>query len=83
MDEDALIQALRERKISGAATDVFKEEPAGPETTPLLAEDVGELNIIATPHLAWLSQRTSVNYATKLKMAVEAWTSGQPVNVVT
>lgn len=82
VDEEALVKALRERKISGAATDVFKDEPAGPESTPLLAEDAGDLNIIATPHLAWLSQITFVNYATKLRMAVEAWTSGQPVNVV-
>ncbi|KAL2821280.1 D-isomer specific 2-hydroxyacid dehydrogenase [Aspergillus cavernicola] len=83
IDEDALVQALRERRISGAATDVFKEEPAGPGTSPLLAEDVADLNIIATPHLAWLSQKTLINYAAKLKLAVEEWCTGQPVNVVT
>ncbi|KAL4743281.1 D-isomer specific 2-hydroxyacid dehydrogenase [Aspergillus similis] len=82
VDEDALVHALRERKISGAATDVFNGEPAGPDTSPLLAEDAKDLNIIATPHLAWLSQRTSVNYGSKLKLAVEAWAAGQPVNVV-
>ncbi|KAL4977323.1 D-isomer specific 2-hydroxyacid dehydrogenase [Aspergillus desertorum] len=82
VDEEALVQALRERKISGAATDVFRGEPAGPDTSPLLAEDVKDLNIIATPHLAWLSQRTSVNYGSKLKLAVEAWAAGRPVNVV-
>lgn len=82
VDEEALVHALRERKISGAATDVFNGEPAGPDTSPLLAEDAKDLNIIATPHLAWLSQRTSVNYGSKLKLAVEAWAAGQPVNVV-
>ncbi|KAL4762641.1 D-isomer specific 2-hydroxyacid dehydrogenase family protein [Aspergillus foveolatus] len=82
VDEEALVHALRERKISGAATDVFNGEPAGPDTSPLLAEDAKDLNIIATPHLAWLSQRTSVNYGSKLKLAVEAWAVGQPVNVV-
>ncbi|KAL4956312.1 D-isomer specific 2-hydroxyacid dehydrogenase [Aspergillus filifer] len=82
VDEDALVQALRERKISGAATDVFKEEPAGPETSPLLADDAKDLNIIATPHLAWLSQKTCINYGAKLKQAVEGWSTGQPVNVV-
>jgi glycerate dehydrogenase len=83
VDEEALFQALRERKICGAATDVFRDEPAGPGTTPLLSEEAKDLNIIATPHLAWLSQRTSVNYASKLKQAVEAWAIGQSVNVVT
>ncbi|EAA65477.1 hypothetical protein AN0701.2 [Aspergillus nidulans FGSC A4] len=82
VDEEALVHALRERKISGAATDVFNGEPAGPDTSPLLSEDAKDLNIIATPHLAWLSQRTSVNYGSKLKLAVEAWAAGQPVNVV-
>jgi glycerate dehydrogenase len=82
VDEEALVHALRVRKISGAATDVFNGEPAGPDTSPLLAEDAKDLNIIATPHLAWLSQRTSVNYGSKLKLAVEAWAAGQPVNVV-
>ncbi|KAL2823117.1 D-isomer specific 2-hydroxyacid dehydrogenase [Aspergillus granulosus] len=82
VDEDALVKALRERKISGVATDVFKEEPAGPGNSPLVAEDAKDLNIIATPHLAWLSQKTAINYATKLKAAVDGWSRGQPVNVV-
>ncbi|KAL5339870.1 D-isomer specific 2-hydroxyacid dehydrogenase [Aspergillus crustosus] len=82
IDEDALVQALRDGKISGAATDVFREEPAGPGNTPLLAEDAKDLNIIATPHLAWLSQRTAVNYAAKLKQVVENWSMGQAINVV-
>ncbi|KAL2844190.1 D-isomer specific 2-hydroxyacid dehydrogenase [Aspergillus pseudodeflectus] len=82
VDEEALVKALREGKISGAATDVFREEPAGPENSPLVAEDAKDLNIIATPHLAWLSQRTAVNYATKLKLAIDGWCRGQPVNVV-
>lgn len=83
VDERALVEAVRERRISGAATDVFETEPAGPGTSPLMAEDAKDLNIIATPHLAWLSQRTSINYATKLKQAVEAWSTGQPLNVLT
>ncbi|KAL2869331.1 D-isomer specific 2-hydroxyacid dehydrogenase family protein [Aspergillus lucknowensis] len=82
VDEEALVQALRERKISGAAMDVFKDEPAGPGTSPLMADDAKDLNIIATPHVAWLSQRTAVNYATKMKLAIETWIRGQPVNVV-
>ena len=31
VDESALVEALRERKIAGAATDVYIEEPAGRE----------------------------------------------------
>ncbi len=47
VDEPALIHALREGKIKGAALDVFTEEPL-PESSPLW-----ELpNVLVTPHIA-------------------------------
>ena len=45
--EDALIEALRNREIAGAAMDVFAIEPL-PADSPLLALD----NLVVTPHLA-------------------------------
>ncbi|PTU23086.1 hypothetical protein P175DRAFT_0522158 [Aspergillus ochraceoroseus IBT 24754] len=83
VNEEALIQALEQRNIFGAATDVFREEPAGPGNSPLLRENTQDLNLVTTPHLAWLSQKTSINYSQKLKQAVEAWCAGGSVNVVT
>jgi phosphoglycerate dehydrogenase-like enzyme len=45
VDEAALVEALRERRIRGAAIDVFEKEPT-PVDNPLLAFD----NVIVAPH---------------------------------
>lgn len=47
IDEKALVDVLRERKIMGAALDVFDEEPL-PPGSPMLELD----NVTITPHLA-------------------------------
>ena len=46
VDEDALVAALRERRIRGAGLDVFVQEPI-PYDHPLLQLD----NVILTPHI--------------------------------
>ena len=47
INEEALCKALKAQRISGAAMDVFKDEPL-PADHPLLALD----NVTLTPHLA-------------------------------
>jgi phosphoglycerate dehydrogenase-like enzyme len=47
IDEAALIRALNEKKIAGAALDVWQPEPVNP-SNPLLKMP----NVIATPHIA-------------------------------
>jgi D-3-phosphoglycerate dehydrogenase len=46
VDEEALIQALNEGKVGGAALDVFSQEPT-PKDSPLVAHP----KVICTPHL--------------------------------
>ena len=47
VDESALYDTLRDRRIAGAALDAFETEPPPPES-PLLTLD----NVIMTPHIA-------------------------------
>ena len=52
VDEPALIAALSERRIAGAALDVFAQEPVSP-SNPLLRMD----NVIVSPHsLCWTDE---------------------------
>jgi lactate dehydrogenase-like 2-hydroxyacid dehydrogenase len=83
VDEVAVVQALKDKRIAGYATDVYDVEPVGgPEDTPLLSEDAKDLNIVMTPHLAWFSQRTLKNLGDILKATVESWAKGEESNVI-
>lgn len=91
VDEPALIEALKEHRISGAATDVFLKEPSGsgdawqPGDSPLLRltqEEADALNLVMTPHVAWYTQATVHNYLQTLKNNVEQWHQGTETNVV-
>jgi phosphoglycerate dehydrogenase-like enzyme len=77
VDEDALIHVLRERKIAGAALDVFDIEPL-PTGHPLRTLD----NVLATPHIGYVTQGM---YKTFYEQAVEdiaAFAAGKPIRVI-
>lgn len=56
-NEEALIEALREGKLSGAAIDVWSKEP--PSGNPLLEME----NVVATPHLGASTTEAQDNVA--------------------
>jgi D-3-phosphoglycerate dehydrogenase / 2-oxoglutarate reductase len=55
-DEEALLQALRDKRIAGAGLDVWSKEPP-PRDHPLLAFD----NVVASPHTAGVTREARVN----------------------
>jgi glycerate dehydrogenase len=74
--EGALLKALQDGKIAGAATDVFDKEPAGPETSVLLGPEAGDVNLVVTPHTAWLALDTTVNYQRALQENINSFIQG-------
>ncbi|MCU1331677.1 MAG: D-isomer specific 2-hydroxyacid dehydrogenase, NAD-binding protein, partial [Candidatus Angelobacter sp.] len=52
IDESALLDALQQRRIAGAALDVFNQEPL-PANSPFWSLD----NILITPHIAAVTER--------------------------
>lgn len=78
VDEQALIAALRDWTIAGAALDVFDVEPL-PAHHPLLSTP----RTILSPHLGFVSRRS---YQVAYGQAVDdivGWLNGQPVRVLT
>lgn len=58
IDEDALVEALKDGKIAGAALDVYEEEPLGESNLRSLDKE-----IILTPHLGASTEEAQVNVA--------------------
>ncbi|KAL4773447.1 D-isomer specific 2-hydroxyacid dehydrogenase [Aspergillus nidulans var. acristatus] len=80
VDEGALVNALKEGWIAGAATDVFDGEPPERGQSVLLRESVP--NLLVSPHIAWFSESTIRNLQDLLVEGLEGFVEGNLVNVV-
>lgn len=67
IDEDALVDALRTKRIAGAALDVYAHEPL-PADHPLRGFD----SVILTPHLGASTVEAQANVALEIAEAVRA-----------
>lgn len=68
VDERALIDSLRDRRIAGAALDVFDVEPL-PKDHPFRTLD----NVLATPHLGYVSQALYRTFYGDSARNIAAW----------
>jgi phosphoglycerate dehydrogenase-like enzyme len=77
VDESALIDALRNRQIAGAALDVYDTEPL-PADHPLLSLE----NVLLAPHLGYSTGDTLRNFFKESVKNLAAWMNGSPINVL-
>ncbi|MET9264328.1 D-2-hydroxyacid dehydrogenase family protein [Amycolatopsis sp. NPDC004079] len=78
VDETALLDALRGKKIAAAALDVYDVEPL-PSDHPLRTLD----NAILTPHIGYVSRETYEIFYGGAVEDIAAFQSGEPINVLT
>jgi phosphoglycerate dehydrogenase-like enzyme len=72
VDEAALLETLSERKIAGAAVDVFSVEPL-PTDHPFRKLD----NIVLTPHLGYVTEEGFRSHYNQMVEGIDAWFKGE------
>ncbi len=73
VDEGALLDILREKRIAGAAVDVFSVEPL-PVDHPFRKLD----NLVLTPHLGYVTEESFRAHYGQMVECIDAWTKGEP-----
>jgi phosphoglycerate dehydrogenase-like enzyme len=73
VDEAALLETLQQRKIAGAAIDVFSVEPL-PVDHPFRRLD----NIVLTPHLGYVTEEGLRAHYGQMVEGIDAWLKGEP-----
>jgi len=77
VDETALIKALQKNRLAGAALDVFEQEPL-PVHHPFRTLD----NVLATPHVGYVSQQNYHLFFSQMIEDIQAWAAGAPIRLL-
>lgn len=77
VDEDALIAVLTQKKIAGAALDVYSVEPL-PADHPFRTLP----NVLATPHVGYVTENNYRMFFSQMIEGIQAWHAGAPIRVL-
>jgi phosphoglycerate dehydrogenase-like enzyme len=77
VEETALLATLKDKRIAGAALDVFDVEPL-PLDHPLRKMD----NVVLTPHLGYVSMQNYQHYFKGVVEDIRGWLDGKPVRTM-
>ena len=77
VDADALLAALRGRRVRGAALDVYDEEPL-PRDHPLRSEP----HTLLSPHIGYGCDESYREYYAQIVDDIDAWLRGEPVRLL-
>ncbi|VVP00180.1 Glycerate dehydrogenase [Pseudomonas fluorescens] len=77
VDEAALIKALQKQRLAGAALDVFEQEPL-PALHPWRTLE----NVLATPHIGYVSRQNYQQFFSQMIEDIQAWSAGAPIRLL-
>lgn len=77
VDQAALLDALRNKRIGGAGLDVFETEPL-PADSAIRKLD----NVLLTPHLGYVSEDNFRAFYANAVEAIKAWAAGSPIRTL-
>lgn len=78
VDEEALCDAILEKRIAGIGVDVYTKEPFGDEHCYNKIKDMD--NVILTPHIAWGAYESRVRCVEEIKKNIESFEKGEERN---
>ncbi len=81
IDEPALIDALRQRRLASAALDVISQEPP-PDNHPVIQAARDLDNLLVTPHTAWSAREARQRLLDEVAENISAFLAGKARNVV-